>query len=61
MFCALPPGYRDIFGARDARKGPLLLLDGTSIVWPKGWTEADAARWREASSGAAVVLSMIDG
>jgi hypothetical protein len=44
-----PDGYRDIYDVRDARKGPLVLLDGTSIEWPKGWTAADAARWRRAS------------
>lgn len=38
-------GYRDIFDV--ARKGPLVLRDGTSIEWPKGWTQKDADRWRK--------------
>ena len=41
--------YRDIFGVRDARKGPLVLADCTSVEWPKGWTKADAATWRKAN------------
>ena len=43
-----PQGYRDIFGQRDARKGPLVLSDRTSVEWPKGWTKEDAARYRKA-------------
>jgi hypothetical protein len=44
-----PADYRDIYGERDARQGPLVLRDGTSIEWPKGWKAEDAARWRRAS------------
>ena len=43
-----PQGYHDIFDARDARQGPLILRDCTSVEWPKGWTKEDAARYRKA-------------
>jgi hypothetical protein len=33
---AAPAGYRDIFGVRDAHKGPLVLLDGTSMSGRRG-------------------------
>ena len=44
-----PPGYRDVFDIRSSGKGPLILSDNTSVEWPRGWTQADAARWRKAS------------
>ena len=44
-----PKGYRDIFGVRDARKGPLVLADCTSIEWPHGWKPEHAATWRKAN------------
>jgi hypothetical protein len=43
------PGYRDLFNARDAGDGPLVLRDCTSIEWPHGWKQEDAARWRKAN------------
>ena len=42
--------YRDFFDARDARQGPLVLKDCTSVEWPKGWGKEDAIRWRRANS-----------
>ena len=44
---AFTRAYRDIFDVK--RKGPLVLRDGTSIEWPKGWTQEDADRWRKAA------------
>lgn len=44
-----PAGYRDIFDVRSASKGPLILSDCTSVEWPKGWNQADADRWRQAT------------
>lgn len=39
-----PTGNRDIFDARDARQGPLVLRDCTSVEWP---TKEDVARYRK--------------
>lgn len=41
--------YRDFFGVRDPRQGPLVLKDSTSVEWPRGWGVEDAARWRRAN------------
>lgn len=42
-------GYRDYFDARGARQGPLVLRDGTSVEWPKGWDKEAARTWRKAT------------
>ena len=42
-------GYRDVFGAREPSKGPLVLADCTSVEWPRGWSQTDADVWRKAN------------
>jgi hypothetical protein len=41
-------GFADIFADGNENSRPLVLLDGTSVQWPRGWTENDALAWREA-------------
>jgi hypothetical protein len=49
---ALPPladetaGYIDLFDDSNKRRHPLILTNGTDVLFPKGWSEKDAASWR---------------
>jgi hypothetical protein len=50
MFPHIPDrcaGYMDLFSERHQNKAPLLLKDGTSVVFPAGWTDEDANKWRK--------------
>jgi len=40
-------GYADLFSNQHDNSQPLILFDGTSVQWPRGWTENDAVAWRE--------------
>jgi len=42
-------GYVDLFSDTHRNKNPVILLDGTSIKWPKNWSQRDADRWRKLS------------
>jgi hypothetical protein len=39
------PGYADYF-SNDANSKPVILTDGTSVLFPKDWTDEDAGKWR---------------
>jgi hypothetical protein len=40
-------GYVDFFSENDALREPVILQDGTSVQFPKGWTDEDADKWRK--------------
>ena len=40
-------GYLDYFGQTFSVREPLIMSDGTSVVFPKGWTDEDADKWRK--------------
>jgi hypothetical protein len=40
-------GYSDYFALASSVQEPLLLGDGTSVLFPGGWTDEDAFSWRE--------------
>lgn len=40
-------GYMDLFGDDYHFKEPLILEDGTSVLFPRGWTDEDADKWRK--------------
>jgi len=42
-------GYVDFFSDAHKNKNPFILLDGTSIKWPRNWKQSDADRWRKLS------------
>ena len=40
-------GYMDYFSDDNENKEPIILEDGTSVVFPTGWTDEDADNWRK--------------
>ncbi len=40
-------GYRNIFTVERRDKRPMILEDGTSIVFPDNWTDEQAETWRK--------------
>lgn len=40
-------GFNDFFSENDGVKEPTILSDGTSVQFPKGWTDEDADKWRK--------------
>jgi hypothetical protein len=40
-------GYIDFFSDRSTNKEPVILEDGTSVQFPRGWTDEDADKWRK--------------
>jgi len=40
-------GYVDHFSEESVNTEPLILEDGTSVIFPKGWTDEDADKWRK--------------
>ena len=40
-------GYMDYFSDAKENKEPIILDDGTSVVFPKDWTDEDADKWRK--------------
>ena len=40
-------GYIDFFSDDYTNKEPLILEDGTSVQFPRGWTDEDADKWRK--------------
>ena len=40
-------GYMDVFGDDHDFREPLVLEDGTSVLFPRGWTDEDADKWRK--------------
>jgi hypothetical protein len=40
------PGYADYFSDNATNK-PVILDDGTSVVFPMDWTDEDADKWRK--------------
>jgi hypothetical protein len=40
-------GYGDYFSIDDSIREPILLQDGTSVLFPSHWTDEDAGRWRK--------------
>ena len=40
-------GYMDYFSDNHKNKEPVVLEDGTSVLFPKGWTDEDADKWRK--------------
>ena len=40
-------GYMDLFGEPHYLKEPLVLEDGTSVLFPRDWTDEDADKWRK--------------
>jgi len=41
-------GYIDFFSENNTNKEPVILEDGTSVQFPKDWTDEDADKWRKA-------------
>lgn len=39
-------GYGDYFALDESIREPILLKDGTSILFPSDWTDKDVDRWR---------------
>lgn len=37
----------DYFSDHHNNKEPVVLEDGTSVLFPKGWTDEDADKWRK--------------
>jgi len=42
-----PQGFRDIFSGDPHAEVAVILGDGTSVEFPKGWTEQDVLTWRQ--------------
>jgi len=42
-----PQGFRDIFSGDPRAEVPVILGDGTSVEFPRGWTEQDVLTWRQ--------------
>jgi hypothetical protein len=40
-------GYIDFFSENYTNKEPVILDDGTSVQFPKDWTDEDADKWRK--------------
>jgi hypothetical protein len=40
-------GYMDFFSDDSTHKEPVILDDGTSVLFPSGWTDEDADKWRK--------------
>jgi hypothetical protein len=40
-------GYMDYFSEGNSNKEPVILQDGTSVLFPNGWTDEDADKWRK--------------
>ena len=40
-------GYMDYFSVSYQNKEPLILEDGTSVLFPSGWTDEDADKRRK--------------
>ena len=40
-------GYMDIFSVNDSMTEPLVLDDGTSVLFPHDWMDEDADKWRK--------------
>lgn len=40
-------GYIDFFSDNYTNKEPAILEDGTSVQFPKDWTDEDADKWRK--------------
>jgi hypothetical protein len=40
-------GYIDFFSDDYDCKKPVILDDGTSVLFPKDWTDEDADKWRK--------------
>jgi hypothetical protein len=40
-------GYIDFFSEHYTHKEPVILEDGTSVQFPKDWTDEDADKWRK--------------
>jgi hypothetical protein len=40
------PGFLDVFTDNDIPRAPRIMKDGTSVHWPKGWTQEQADEWR---------------
>ena len=39
--------YLDYFSDEHANIVPLILDNGTSVIFPKGWTDEEADKWRK--------------
>ena len=39
--------YIDFFSENYTNKEPVVLEDGTSVQFPRGWTDEDADKWRK--------------
>jgi hypothetical protein len=49
--CADPAGsYVDVFCKCHHFTEPKVLVNGSDIAWPAGWTQKEAEAWREANS-----------
>jgi hypothetical protein len=40
-------GYGDYFAMDESIREPILLKDGTSVLFPSHWTDEDVDRWRK--------------
>ena len=40
-------GYMDYFSEGNSNKEPVILEDGTSVLFPSEWTDEDADKWRK--------------
>jgi hypothetical protein len=40
-------GYMDFFSDENSNNKPVILEDGTSVLFPKDWTDEDADKWRK--------------
>jgi hypothetical protein len=40
-------GYGDYFSMDESLREPILLRDGTSVLFPSHWTDEDADKWRK--------------
>ena len=40
-------GFMDFFSDNNTNREPVILEDGTSVQFPKGWTDEDADKWRK--------------
>lgn len=40
-------GFMDFFSDNNTHNEPVILEDGTSVQFPKGWTDEDADKWRK--------------
>jgi hypothetical protein len=37
----------DFFSENHKNREPIVMEDGTSVVFPSGWTDEDADKWRK--------------